>query len=98
MEETVLAALKGSDIKGSDIEGWDLEVEIHELNRCTNIEISAMYDYPEPEAKVLEVLGQIFAPRKVEQTHRWMNAGCDTCNWGSEYTLEFDVEKPEVDE
>lgn len=92
VEELLLVALKGSDV-----EGYDLKVEIRELNRCTNIEVSSMYEYPETEEKVGSVLTSFYAPRKVKFAHRWMQAGCQTCNYGSEYTLEFDVEKEDAE-
>lgn len=87
-EELLLVALKGSEV-----EGWDLDVSITELNRCTNVEVSAMYEYPETQEKVTAALTAFFAPRAVEFKHRWSEAGCETCDNGSKYTLEFDVEK-----
>ena len=91
LERLLLIAVKGS-LSGHVS---NLDVEICELNRCTNVEVSAEYEYPE-QAEVQAALDSFYEPRKVEFKHRWSQAGCETCDNGSIYTLEFDVAKEDA--
>lgn len=58
-----------------------------------SVVISKMYDYVDFDFEFLEMLSKVFETKKIDVGDRSSYAGCDTCDYGSSYSLTFHAKK-----
>lgn len=68
-----------------------VDVRIYDDNAY--VTLSRMYGYVEFGFEFLEMLSKEFDTKKINVGDRESSPGCDTCDWGSSYTLGFTVKK-----
>lgn len=55
-----------------------------------NIEVESSGDYVD-KARALFALREFFAPHAVEFSTQYRSCGCETCDYGAVFTMEFEV-------
>lgn len=63
----------------------------NDANGNIDIEYGAMYNYPELDLDKMQALGKFFGTKKIAIADRSSRSGCETCDYGSCYTLMIQV-------
>ena len=75
----------------------DLSVEISSLKEgCYDVTISQMYDFVDVDFNFLEKLSKLFLSKNINIGSRHSQGGCDTCDYGSSYTLSLFIKDSKV--
>lgn len=67
-------------------------VEDLEVSPTKNgLEVSKMYDYVPMNFYILSGLSEIFGTKNIDVCGKHNYPGCETCDYGSSYTVEFEI-------
>lgn len=58
------------------------------------IRLSRMYDYVKFAFPELSALAELLGTKNINFGDRWHSDGCETCDYGSSYTVEFEINPP----
>lgn len=61
------------------------------------LEISTMYSYIDFGFDFLEAVSKIFNTKQINFQHGTAMSGCETCDYGSRYTMELYIKKSDVE-
>ena len=77
------------------ISSWNRpdSIEVCITGDSASIVIARMYDFVEFDFELLEMLSKIFNTKKINVGDRYSRPGCETCDHGSSYRLNFSVDK-----
>jgi hypothetical protein len=67
-------------------------VSVRQVSRGYTIEIARMYGYVNLSLDKLLKLAEFFGTMNIDTSDRWASRGCDTCDYGSSYTVSLLVE------
>lgn len=75
----------------------DLSVEISSLKEgCYDVTISQMYEYVDVDFNFLERLSKLFLSKNINIGSRHSHGGCETCDYGSSYSLSLFIKDSKV--
>ena len=58
---------------------------------CTYVEVEKSYDYVECSFPNLLKISEFFGTDQIDMRSASARGGCDTCDYGSSYTVEFTI-------
>lgn len=76
----------------SDDHGSHRKITVGVKDKVVTIKVEQMYDHVDHSFKVLNAISQFFGTTNIESSE-WSSSGCDTCDYGSNYTIEFTVKE-----
>lgn len=71
----------------------DADIEINRDTRLIKISVSQMYEYVPNGFQELKKIGEFFGTDKVNGSDKDYYSGCETCDYGSSYTVNFIIEE-----
>lgn len=73
----------------------DPEITVTENSKRLGVAVvSQMYEYIEVQFSTMMSLRAIFNGEF--NIDKWSSTGCETCDYGSQYTMEFEFERPDT--
>ena len=92
-EDIKLLQAKISKAFGDETRDWnEMEVEITENFETFEVEVKQMYAYVTVSFSTLTKLAEIFGTKEFDMDDYSID-GCETCDYGSEYTRRFRIAK-----
>ncbi len=59
--------------------------------------LSQMYQAPAFNSTVVFALCEAFGTKHINETDQWSHGGCETCDYGSSYGFELEIQLPKVE-
>ena len=74
----------------------DRNIEVKAEGADVFITVSQMYEYVDCSFQTLKRLSDFFETENIGDADRWHSHGCETCDYGSKYTLKLRVSPDKV--
>jgi hypothetical protein len=68
----------------------DFEIKIKKVKNHFDVTISQMYEFVPANFTHMKALSELFGTDDINMNN-WSYAGCETCDWGSNYSVQFDI-------
>lgn len=71
-------------------------VKMNEEVNSLEINLSQMYEYPEFTFEFLAEISEFLSTKNINIGNQYSNSGCETCDWGSSYSLTLYIKDCEI--
>lgn len=75
---------------------WDFSVEIVNFDNYFNIILSKMYNYVPINFDFLKLMADYCNTDDISETGKDHYNGCETCDWGSKYSISFTIKNSDL--
>lgn len=96
MEKNILLE-KINEIFSKHMNYSDFKLSLQQEDKnCWVITLSQMYRYVDVEFEHLLKLSELFNTKKINIGDKWHTEGCETCDYGSKYSLSIYILKSQL--
>ncbi len=92
--EAAYTAYKELNNEYSDCDVPNIEIHHNGSDRIL-VELYCMYESPAFNSLVIQLLCEQFGTKHINETNRFAEGGCETCDYGSSYGFTLDILLPE---